>query len=100
MIVWGGVNGTTALNDGGRYNPSTNLWNTTPMNTTTAPAARMAHTAVWSGTEMIVWGGGNGASYLPDGARFNNAANLWTPAAPACPLGLRAYHAACGRARK
>ena len=55
MIVWGGYDGGTFLNTGGRYNPSTNSWTAT--STTGAPAGRSYHTAVWTGSEMIVWGG-------------------------------------------
>src|SRR5205814_2362232 len=55
MIVWGGWNGTTYFNTGGRYNPSTDTWTAT--NTTNAPAGREYHTAVWTGSEMIIWGG-------------------------------------------
>ena len=55
MIVWGGYNGASALNTGGRYNPSTDSWTAT--STTNAPAGRSEHTAVWTGSEMIVWGG-------------------------------------------
>ena len=43
------------LNTGGRYNPSTDSWTAT--STTNAPTARVTHTAVWTGSEMIVWGG-------------------------------------------
>ena len=43
------------FNTGGRYNPSTDSWTAT--STTNAPAARFVHTAVWTGSEMIVWGG-------------------------------------------
>jgi len=43
------------LNTGGRYNPGTDSWTTT--STTNAPTARADHTAVWTGSEMIVWGG-------------------------------------------
>jgi len=92
MIVWGGYNGTSALNDGARYNPSTNVW--TVMSTTGAVAARYNHTAIWTGTEMMVWGGGNGSSYLPDGGRYHSAANTWAVAAPSCPLGIRSNHTA------
>ena len=41
-------------------------------------AGRAYHTAVWTGTEMIVWGGYNGSVYFNDGGRFNPAANIWT----------------------
>ena len=50
------------------------------------------HTAVWTGNEMIVWGGFNG-SYLKDGARYNPAANRWTAVAPNV-LSTRFSHAA------
>ena len=60
MIVWGGYgNGSSYLNDGGRYNPAGNSWTAT--STTGAPAAAREHTAVWTGSEMIVWGGFNGS---------------------------------------
>src|SRR5205085_1738599 len=58
MIVWGGFNGSSVFNTGGRYNPGTNSWTAT--STTNAPAGRERHTAVWTGTEMIVWGGDAG----------------------------------------
>ena len=62
MIVWGGTNINTGgeyLNDGLRYNPGTNSWIATSV--TNAPTARYGHTAVWTGSEMIVWGGRGGA---------------------------------------
>jgi hypothetical protein len=65
MIVWGGLGGG---NTGGRYNPSTNSWTAT--STTNAPAARDKHTAVWTDSEMIVWGGSN----LNTGGRYCAAA--------------------------
>jgi len=37
------------------WNPSNDDW--TPMSATGAPAGRGAHTLVWTGEEMIVWGG-------------------------------------------
>ena len=47
--------GNCCLNTGGRYNPITDSWTAT--STTNAPAGRGFHTAVWTGSEMIVWGG-------------------------------------------
>jgi N-acetylneuraminic acid mutarotase len=81
MVVWGGVGGGDAAptNTGARYNPSTNAWTATP--TAGAPSARYAPTAVWTGTEMIVWGGSPvvaGASRLNTGARYNPSTNSWT----------------------
>src|SRR5205085_832769 len=61
MIVWGGFFRDPFphnLNTGGKYNPSTDSWTAT--STANAPAARTGHRAVWTGSEMIVWGGYNG----------------------------------------
>jgi hypothetical protein len=58
MIVWGGCVGPScrsSTNTGGRYDPATDTWVVT--STTNAPSARFRHTAVWTGSEMIVWGG-------------------------------------------
>ena len=58
MIVWGGgllVIPVAYFDTGGRYNPGTDSWTAT--STTGAPHARYCHTAVWTGSEMIVWGG-------------------------------------------
>src|SRR5438046_6659989 len=63
-------------NTGGRYNPSTDSWTAT--STINAPAARGSHTAVWTGSEMIVWGGWNGSSYLNTGGRYNPSTDGWT----------------------
>lgn len=76
MIIWGGVNGTSVFNDGGRYDPAANNW--TSVTTSGAPGPRFEHTAVWTGTEMIVWGGYNNTNLLNDGGRYNPAANSWS----------------------
>ena len=80
MIVWGGwySNGfePLSLNTGGRYDPATDSWR--PTSLTNAPAQRRWHSAVWTGTEMIVWGGevynvGN------VGGRYNPETDSWLP---------------------
>jgi len=58
MIVWGGSGTGGYPNDGGRYNPAGNSW--TAVSITGAPSARSYHTVVWTGREMIVWGGYDG----------------------------------------
>jgi N-acetylneuraminic acid mutarotase len=45
---------------------------------TNAPVARYLHTAVWTGSEMIVWGGRPGAHYLNTGGRYSPATDSWT----------------------
>ena len=76
MIVWGGWNGSTFFDTGGRYNPSTDSWTAT--SSTNAPAGRYAHTAVWTGSEMIVWGGGTGSTFFDTGGRYNPSTDSWT----------------------
>src|SRR5262249_30347223 len=57
MIVWGGFGGPSIgyLNTGGRYTPSIDSWVAT--STIGAPDARDSNTALWTGIEMIIWGG-------------------------------------------
>ena len=56
MIVWGGITfAPNYLNTGGRYNPNTDTWTATSL--ANAPTPRADHTAVWTGVEMIIWGG-------------------------------------------
>jgi hypothetical protein len=43
------------------------------------PSARYFHTAIWTGTEMIVWGGTNGSASLKTGGRYDPATNHWSP---------------------
>src|SRR5437762_11089277 len=45
---------------------------------TNAPAARELHTAVWTGSEMIVWGGADGSGVLNTGGRENRGTDRWT----------------------
>src|SRR5438093_1588574 len=49
----------------------------TPTSTTNAPAGRYEHTAVWTGSEMIVWGGFYGGCLNIDG-RYNGGTDSWT----------------------
>jgi N-acetylneuraminic acid mutarotase len=80
MIVWGGYSGFTSatyLNDGAKYNPVLDAW--TSINSNTAPTARNLHSAVWTGTEMIVWGGsGPPTGDKNDGGRYNPSSDTWT----------------------
>ena len=36
------------------------------------------HTAVWTGSEMIVWGGDNALQLLNTGGRYNPSTDSWT----------------------
>ncbi len=55
LYVWGGYGDAGVLGNGAIYDPATDSW--TAMPTTNAPTARYEATAVWTGTEAIIWGG-------------------------------------------
>jgi hypothetical protein len=80
MIVWGGTNFASYLNNGGRYNPSTDSWART--NTNNAPSGRWAHTAVWTGSEMIVWGGFIPSGVSNTGGRYDPSSDSWNKPQP------------------
>ena len=46
--------------------------------TTNAPTARAFHTAVWTGSEMIVWGGYGFLGLFNTGGRYNPSTDSWT----------------------
>jgi N-acetylneuraminic acid mutarotase len=80
MIVWGGYffdGNQNYLNTGGRYNPGTNSWIATGM--TDAATARSNHTAIWTDTEMVVWGGAGDAGFLSTGGKYNPMTDSWVP---------------------
>ena len=96
MIVWGGNVGPTYydnLNTGGRYDPSTNTWGA--IRTVNAPEARWLHRAVWTGSEMIVWGGNTGFStFFNTGGRYNPSTNTWSPTSTTNAPARRDSHSA------
>ena len=82
MIVWGGeaqTNGTQR-STGGIYDPQTDSW--IPTSTAGAPAARAMHAAVWTGNQMVIWGGrsfaGTQETRYNSGGRFNPTSNTWS----------------------
>jgi hypothetical protein len=82
VIVWGGLrsdasNNLMYLADGARYDPVENSWS--PVSNLGAPTPRARHTAVWTGSRMIVWGGENYPGYWGDGAAYDPVADTWAP---------------------
>jgi N-acetylneuraminic acid mutarotase len=95
MIVWGGSdnNGTNVFNTGGRYNPGTDSWTAT--STANSPTARQFHTAVWTGSQMIVWGGKSGGpGNFNTGGRYNPGTDAWTATSTTSAPNARAEHTA------
>ena len=79
MIVWGGNSYDEyegKLNDGGRYDPVTDTWRRLPdAGLTTRDDPR----AVWTGDEMIVWGGRDQTKHVGDGAAYDPRGDRWRP---------------------
>ena len=69
MFVFGGYSATGAakVNTGGYFDVETNSWALTT--TQSAPSIRQDHTAVWTGSKMIIWGGRDTSS-INTGAIF------------------------------
>jgi N-acetylneuraminic acid mutarotase len=79
MILWGGytTSALQTLQSGGRYTPATSSWSAT--STASAPSARTWHTAVWTGTRMVIWGGApGGSSPSATGGRYDPATDSWS----------------------
>jgi hypothetical protein len=85
VLLWGGWNGGTYFDDGATFDPSSSLagvWDA--MSTAGAPTPRRDHRAVWTGHQMVVWGGCGDqacATLYADGGRYvpDFAGGAWRP---------------------
>ncbi|MBI4563406.1 MAG: hypothetical protein HY716_01765 [Planctomycetes bacterium] len=90
VLIWGGSTGASPpptssyYNDGYRYDPGSNTWLGT-ISSTGAPSARSFHTAVWTGSQMIIWGGYDGSGSVSTGGRCNPEDDTWV--APTTTVG-------------
>ncbi len=79
VIIWGGSRqgtfkeGIIKLNSGARYDPLTDRW--TPIANRDLPAARTGHQMYWTGSDVVMWGGG------VEGVRYDPARDRWSPMA-------------------
>lgn len=91
MFVWGGERldqahqATLYLGDGALYDPRSDSW--TPVSAAGAPSAREYPQTLWTGSQVIVWGGdGLGsdgrAETFEDGALYDPATDTWSPLSP------------------
>jgi N-acetylneuraminic acid mutarotase len=95
LVIWGGThirNLDQVLDTGGRYDPLVDLW--TPTSTMGAPDARGRHSAVWTGEEMLIWGGEIENEVLDSGGRYDPVADTWAPIGDVGAPGGRSEHAA------
>jgi len=82
MIVWGGYSGmaTTALHgDGAAYDPATRTWTklaASPL------AGRASPVTVWTGKDMLIFGGSGTCCAYSTGAAYDPATNTWRKLAP------------------
>ncbi len=95
MIVWAGCQNakvsSPCYNDGALYDPSSDTWS--PMSGEGAPLARIDPASVWTGTEMVVWGGrrcGDGGDTCDDGFAYNPETNRWRGLSLGSPSGSAA----------
>ena len=84
MVVWGGHNviggQLNTMNTGAKYDSATDAWISTSV--TNAPLGREFHTAVWTGSEMLIFGGENyPTGVLNTGGKYNPITNTWIPLA-------------------
>jgi len=101
LVIWGGNPAGpdhTALNSGGRYDPTTDTWR--PVSEISAPSGRWNHSATLSGAKMIVWGGiwidpqlAQGVT-LDSGGVYDLASDTWLPTGTLNAPPPREMHAA------
>jgi len=104
LVVWGGATPTSATGrtfvpEGGIYNPDTETWSSISM--VNAPLRWSGHSAVWTGREMIVWGGkplpaasGSSVGETNEGAIWSAASNSWRPMSLTNAPSARTEHSA------
>jgi len=73
---------------------SDDTWTST--NITNVPSARYGHTAVWTGNEMIVWGGYSSLNriFYNTGGRYNPTTDSWTATSTTNAPSARSDHTA------
>ena len=77
-LIWGSFsNAAQELRvGGGRYALASDTWSA--LSQDGAPTAREDHRAVWTGSEMLVWGGEDlSGNSFADGARYDPATDSW-----------------------
>lgn len=104
-LIWGGLIGgysgsssglTKRGMDGAAFDPMTDGWRLLPP---TPLESRWAYSAVWTGTELIVWGGQGDHADFSDGAAYDPERDRWRLIAPS-PLGPRWGHASVWTGRE
>ena len=66
----------------------------TATSTTNAPSPRAFHSAVWTGTEMIIWGGYDGTNSFNTGKKYNPSTDTWASTSTTGAPTARSIHTA------
>ncbi len=93
LLIWGGEGTNGFVRTGGQLlfaNGVPTEWRASTLDG--APTARGGHSAVWTGSRMLVWGGSTLGIYQPQGAAYDPIADTWTPISDADAPTLRAQH--------
>jgi hypothetical protein len=95
LLVWGGWCGHlfSPCAGGGAYDPATGEWEA--LETEAAPESRGMTTAVWTGQEMLIWGGQKGDRTLAhEGGAYNPVVRRWRTVSLVDAPTPRRYHSA------
>jgi hypothetical protein len=91
LLVWGGFGpaagggaAPSTLGDGAVWDVRSNRWR--PMSSSGAPSARFQPVAAWTGSRLLIWGGGAGVpggepTRFADGAAYDPVRDVWKPMA-------------------
>jgi len=63
-----------------------------PTSTTGAPSARNGHSTVWTGIEMIIWGGNTSSGITNTGGRYNPSTDSWQATSTTGAPSARFWH--------
>lgn len=87
VIFWGGwlperYKKPNGLNSGTAFDPAANTWTELPLDG--SPEGRMEHTATWTGSRMLLYGGVTSPTYdereyLISGALYDPVRSKWSP---------------------
>jgi hypothetical protein len=77
VIEWGGVQqgGVPQASPGYRYDPTTDT--STYISKAPSQVQAVGHTAIWTGSEMIIWGGGANSGQQNSGGRYDPVTDTW-----------------------
>ena len=96
-IFWGGQDLVDWDNTGGMLDPTSPPAGGQWIGATSAagaPSVREGHSAVWTGTAMVIWGGWNGGQFTDTGGIFDPVAGSWVATSAAMAPAPRRGHVA------